>query len=330
MDVMAMLYETAVLKQSTQLLMKAMFPLNNKIFCFKIKQARSMFRFTCSLIVVIVSTLLAACSESKQTIKIKGSDTEVNVAVILAERFHNVDPSFLVSVSGGGSGLGIASLLNQQTDIANSSREINSVEDSLFKKRNVRLKKIVFAEDAIAFIVHKDCALDSISLETLAKVFNGNYKNWRAITNVNLPINIYGRQSNSGTYAFIKKKLKIEFSEYAKEMNGNAQIIEGVIRDRSGIGYVGAGYVAPVNAGITKQIKVLKIYSSKGNKAVSPLDTAAIKARQYPFQRPLYQFVRLESLTKAQAFLDFEKSHEGTEIIKASGYYPVTNEDVIL
>jgi phosphate transport system substrate-binding protein len=274
----------------------------------------------------IISVLLVACSQSKKTIKIKGSDTEVNLAVRLAESFHTVNPQFLVSISGGGSGLGIAALLNGQADIANSSRELNKVEDSLFKLKNIKLKTFVFAEDAVAFIVHKDFPLDTLTANMLANILKGTYKDWNAVTRQSLPINIYGRQSNSGTYAFIKKKLKIEFSEYAKEMNGNAQIIEAVTRDRSGIGYVGAGYVANPHSPMIQKIKVLKIAVARGLPAVSPLDEQSIKQKKYLFQRPLYQFIKEQSLPRAQPFLEFEKSRTGNEIIKASGYYSAENQ----
>ena len=133
------------------------------------------------------------------------------------------------------------------------------------------MKTVVFAEDATAFVVHKDLPIDEIDVETLAKILSGEIRNWSELANVYYPINIYGRQSSSGTHSFIKKKLTIEFSNAAKEMTGNAQIIEGVKADKTGIGYVGAGYVAhdPL---ATQGIKVLEIMEKKGEKAVSPLD----------------------------------------------------------
>ncbi len=268
--------------------------------------------------------ILFGCRENNQAIKIKGSDTEVNLVVRLAEDFHKVNPKFYVSISGGGSGLGIASLLNGQTDIANSSRALNAFEDSLFRKRNIKLKTFIFAEDAIAFVVAQNFPLDSISTADLAKILTGTYTNWSVLTNKNLPVNIYGRQSNSGTHAFIKEKLNIEFSNKAKEMNGNAQIIEAVKADHSGIGYVGAGYVMQRGKDNKQAIKVLKIASSKSGAAVSPFDEDAINKHQYFFQRPLYQFIRDESVNKVAAFIGFEKSSGGIAIIKASGYYTVS------
>ncbi|RKR84672.1 phosphate ABC transporter substrate-binding protein (PhoT family) [Mucilaginibacter gracilis] len=268
----------------------------------------------CLLIILLVS-----CSDAGKFIKVKGSDTEVNLAVSLAENFYKEHPDFSVAISGGGSGLGIASLLNGQTDIANSSRPLNAEEIMLLKTKGIPIRTVIFAEDATAFIVHKDFHLDSIDIATLTKVLNGQYKTWKPVTGQDMPISIYGRQSNSGTHSFISKKLKMEFSRDAKEMNGNAQIVEGIKHDRSGIGYVGAGYI--LNNGTEQPIKVLKIIAKPGSIAVSPLDIKAIAARRYYFQRPLYQFIPLTSWKKVSAFIDFEKSAAGQKIITTSGYY---------
>jgi phosphate transport system substrate-binding protein len=116
------------------------------------------------------------CSSDNGTIKIKGSDTEVNLAVLLAEQFHFENSGLLVSVSGGGSGLGIASLLNGNADIANSSRSIKYSELELFENRKIEIDSFVFAQDAIAFVVSEKSPLDSISTETISKILNGDFK----------------------------------------------------------------------------------------------------------------------------------------------------------
>jgi phosphate transport system substrate-binding protein len=267
-----------------------------------------------------ILAFLASCSSSNTTIKIKGSDTEVNLAVQLAESFHQVNPGVFVSITGGGSGLGIASLLNGTADIANSSRSINKGEIELFKKQNEQIDSFIFAQDAIAFVVADDLPIDSISITELANLLNGSYKNWSSLTGKNMPVNIYGRQSNSGTHDFVRTKLGIAFTPYAKQMSGNAQILEAIRADHSGIGYVGAGYVSQ---GGSNGIKVLPVYVTKNEKAISPLDSVMIAAGKYFFQRPLFQYYKAGSYHKIKPFLDFEKSEEGKNIIHASGYYPV-------
>lgn len=267
----------------------------------------------------LLTLFLIACNKDESTIKIKGSDTEVNLSVRLAEAFREQNKQALVSISGGGSGLGIASLLNSTTDIANSSRPINQEELRLFSKQNIQLDSFVFAQDAVAFIVSEKTNLDEIDIQHLAKILSGEVTNWKELTNQNLDINIYGRQSNSGTYEYVKKVLNIKFSPQAKQMNGNAQIIEAIKADPSGIGYVGAGYVMGDNR---KGIKVLSIYKDDKNKAISPFDTEKILTGSYYFQRPLYQYFKAKDYEKVKSFLAFEQTQTGTSIIHQSGYYP--------
>lgn len=120
---------------------------------------------------------LCSCSSKNDTIKIKGSDTEVNLAVQFAEEFHKKNSEVLVSISGGGSGLCIASLLNGNADIANYSRSIKENELALFRKKNIELDSFIFAQDAIAFIVSDKTPIDSISVLNIAKILSGEYKN---------------------------------------------------------------------------------------------------------------------------------------------------------
>lgn len=279
---------------------------------------RTSFRFL--YLYPIYLLLLCSCSSNRNSIKMKGSDTEVNLAVMLAEKYTEKDSEFSIAISGGGSGLGITSLLNGQADIANSSRPLSDREIQQFKDRNIELKTVVFAEDATAFIVHKDLPIDEIDVQSLAKILDGSVRNWSDFTDLNLPINIYGRQSSSGTHSFIKKKLQIEFSNTAKEMTGNAQIIEGVKADKTGIGYVGAGYVAH-DPSVSQGIKILKIVQKEGEDAVSPLNQDAINRGDYFFQRPLYQFILASSWDKVKPFISFERSATGRKLIEEHGYY---------
>ncbi|WP_189626219.1 PstS family phosphate ABC transporter substrate-binding protein [Sphingobacterium griseoflavum] len=270
--------------------------------------------------------VVVSCAQKAPAIKMKGSDTEVNLAVTLAEKYTVEDPTFSIAISGGGSGMGITSLLNGQADIANSSRPLSQEEILQFQQKNIALRTIVFAEDATAFIVHAALPITEIDIETLGKILSGDIRNWSAVAGVDLPINIYGRQSSSGTHSFIKKKLQIEFSNASKEMTGNAQIIEGIKADRSGIGYVGAGYVAHDPAA-GQQVKILKIKVHADDVAQSPIDPVAINASRYYFQRPLYQYILAKSWDKVKPFIDFEKSLVGKSLIKQHGYYIIEHHE---
>lgn len=261
-----------------------------------------------------------SCQRESPSLKIKGSDTEVNLVAQMAEAYHLKTPGILLSISGGGSGLGIASLLNGTADLANSSRAINPDEIRLFQLKGIRLDSFVFAQDAIAFVVSDKLDIDSLGTEQLGKILDGTYRNWSELSFTRLPINIYGRQSNSGTYDFIREKLGIRFSSRAKQMSGNAQILEAIKSDPSGIGYVGAGYL---QQGGIKGIKVLSIRGHAAEHAISPLDRESIHAGRYFFQRPLYQYFITDKKMRVMPFLAFEQSPEGKEIILQCGYYPI-------
>jgi phosphate transport system substrate-binding protein len=272
------------------------------------------------LYVVLLIVFAVSCAKKENTIRVKGSDTEVNLSVLLAESFHRVDPDLMISIAGGGSGLGIASLLNNTADVANSSRTMKDAEWEIFRLKGIEVDSFIFALDAIAFVVSAEMPFDSISIADLSGILNGGIKNWSDLHGEDMPINIYGRQSNSGTHEFIKNRLNLEFSPRAKQMNGNAQIIEAIKSDPSGIGYVGAGYVSHRPG---SGIKVLNIYTGKNQIAISPFDTAMIAAGKYFFQRPLFQYFRKNSFQKIKPLLEFEGSEEGRKIISLSGYYPV-------
>ncbi len=278
-----------------------------------------------NIVRVILLLSLIGCSKSKESLKIKGSDTEVNLVATLAEAYSKTNKQSFLSISGGGSGLGIASLLNGQTDIANSSRELNDEEREMFRQKKIAIDTFVFAEDAIAFVVNASLPLDSLNTKELSGLLDGTIYTWDKLASLRLPVTIYGRQSNSGTYDFVKHILGIKFSLNAREMNGNAQILEAIKADPSGIGYVGAGYVMHRNGSVNDQIKVLKIAHGK-DRAYSPLDSTAVFKHQYYFRRHLYQFIRKGASGEVENFLSFERSAAGAQMIRKAGYYPINEE----
>lgn len=264
----------------------------------------------------------SACSIDPGILKIKGSDTEVNISVILAEAYFAQHPESRISISGGGSGVGIAALMNGLADMANSSRPISAYEENLCRERGVELIPVVFAQDALAVIVHEDVPVDSLSVSQIRAIFSGATQRWDELgIDYPRPINIYGRQSNSGTYVYFRDRLQIAFSPRAREMNGNAQIIEAIKADKQSIGYVGAGYVIKDGRQSGEGFRMLKVYED-GKAACSPLDYQKVLDGHYFFQRPLYQYVLKSSYDRVKPLLDFEKSAEGQKIIVAHGYFP--------
>lgn len=296
---------------------------------------------------MLVSLLLLACSGSESTvtapkvgapapaapapaarsgtIQVTGSDSEVNLVQRLAEDFMKSSPSASIAVTGGGSGAGIAAIIDGTTTIANSSREMKGAEKIEATRKNVDIKSFVFATDGLAVIVHANNPLDSIDLDKLGAIYRGELATWDAVGAGKGSVSLFGRQSNSGTYDFFKSAaVKGEYATSLKQMNGTAQIVEGVKADIGGIGYVAAGYVAGENGA---GVKVLSV-SSAGAAPVSPLDEAAVLSGAYPLARPLYQFINGAPSGPVKEFLAFEASPEGQAIVKEMGFYPIAAQHV--
>jgi phosphate transport system substrate-binding protein len=265
---------------------------------------------------------------SGNAVQIKGSDTEVNLVQKLAEVFMKESPETAIAVTGGGSGTGIAALINGQTDIANSSRPFSEDEMKRAGDRGIDPVAVVFAVDALALIVHEDLPVDSLTIEDLAELFKGGIANWSAVGGgPDAPVSLYGRQSNSGTFMYFRETvLKGNYARSMKRMNGTAQIVEAVRQDRGGIGYVGVGYVMDQQKRIVPGIKILSLRKDRGAQAVSPLSPGNVQSGLYPVSRPLYQYTNGLPRDRLLDFLRFELSPEGQAMVALEGYYPVTGQ----
>ena len=270
--------------------------------------------------------LITACSNhSYETIVIRGSDTEVNMVLRLAETFMESDSSVSIAVTGGGSGTGIAALLNKKADIANSSRVFKPAETDLAQARKIEVIPIVFALDALTFVTHESLPLDSLSINQIQQIFTGDISNWKEIGGPNLPISLYGRQSNSGTFTYVQQNiLEADYSANMKQMNGTAQIIESLKKDPAGIGYVGIGYILEHEGEVREGINVLRIQGRGQPQAVSPLIASNITSGKYQIVRPLYQYLDGLPSEKLKEFLLFELGPEGQRLINEHGYFPIT------
>lgn len=254
--------------------------------------------------------------------QIKGSDSEVNVVQALVEEFAKVDNATEFAVTGGGSGAGIAALLNGQTDIANSSRPLKDEEISQAKANGITPVPVVFALDGLAVIVHADNPVDNLNLEQVGQVFAGEISNWQELGGPDKPITLYGRQSNSGTYVFFRDRvLGKDYSQGKLNLPGNAQIVEAVRADEGGIGYAAIGFVRDA-AGI----RAVSLAESGKDAFVSPLDNEKVLGGLYPLTRPLYQFLNGVPDGALRQFIEFELSPAGQEIVAREGFLPVTPE----
>ena len=262
---------------------------------------------------------LPAAPAPDNKIEIKGSDSEVNLVQRMAEAYMAKHPDVQIAVTGGGSGAGIASLIDGTADLANSSREMRGKEKVLASRNKVDPVATVFATDALSVVVHRDNPVEEIGVEQLGQIFAGEVSTWDALGGTG-PISAYGRQSSSGTYSFFRDAVvKEEYGQGVREMNGNAQIVEGVGADVGGIGYVAVGYAK--SAG--DRVKVLPVIPAGGGEAVSPLDAEAVRTGRYPIARSLYQLTDGAPSGALRDFLLFELSPEGEAITVEMGFYPV-------
>ncbi len=274
----------------------------------------------------VVGLVLAGMSfagiASAAMIQVKGSDTIINLAQKEAEVFMQQNPGAKISVTGGGSGTGIAALINKRCDIADASRAISAKEVDMAVANGVNPSRIVIAYDAVTIVVNSGNPIKELTKDQVGAIYRGKITNWSEVGGSNMPINLYGRQSNSGTYSFMQEMvLKGDYSPKMNAMNGNSQIVEAVKADPSAIGYIGIGY-AKEATGVT----LLEIKMTKDGIAVNPTDKASVMSGKYPIARPLYQYVSGTPSGMVKEFIQFELSPEGQKIVEEQGFYEIPKE----
>jgi phosphate transport system substrate-binding protein len=248
----------------------------------------------------------------------------VNVAQAWAERYSEVDDGMAVAVSGGGSGTGIAALINGTVDIANASRPIAEEEAKLARDNGNPPVEFVVGFDALAVYVHKDNPLDRISLAALADMYGegGGTTRWTEL-GVEVPgcrdqeIILVSRQNNSGTYAYFREAVLGKRRDYrlgTHDLHGSKDVVDLVQRTPCAIGYSGLAYDTP-------QVKMLCIETSDGG-CVRPSVASALDGT-YPIARPLFMYTRGEPAGHVRAYLDWVLSDEGQCILAEKGYAPV-------
>ncbi len=270
-----------------------------------------------NLFFIMILFASSAFAQTKGVLQIKGSDTMVNTVQELAEQYMLKNKGKKISVTGGGSGTGIAALINGTCDIANSSRDIKDKEKTAAKGT---VNEITLAIDGLSIIVNKNNSVKELSLAQLAQIFKGEIKNWKELGGKDEKISLYGRQANSGTYDFFIEHIlnKTDFSGNVKQMNGNAQIVEAVKNSKSAIGYVGSGYVKN-----SSDVKVLNISKAKGEKSYAPTKLN-ISTNKYPISRPLYQYVKGNISKEVKDFISYELGVDGSKLMEEHGFFPIS------
>lgn len=288
-----------------------------------------MIRNFTILIITSIAVLVSCFSnESKYVaLRVRGSDSEVNLIQSIAENFMDQDSLVSVGVTGGGSGAGIASLVNNKTDIANSSRKITEEEIKIARERGVEPFEIIFAQDVLAIIVNEDNPIQNLTLEELGKVYSGEISNWKELGGKDEKIMLYGRQSSSGTYVFFREYIvKDEYDQSMIGMSGTAQIVEAIRADKTGVGYVSSGYL---DEQVRSGLKVVEIQRDETTTAYSPLDRENVISGNYPITRPLMQYTNGKPKGKLLEFILYQFSPEGLEIIESSGFYPIDTAAIV-
>ncbi|NPV82040.1 MAG: phosphate ABC transporter substrate-binding protein [Candidatus Aminicenantes bacterium] len=278
-----------------------------------------------ALLLVASLGLTSPASAQKKMIQIKGSDTMVNLVQILAEEYMAKKPGAAIAVLGGGSGTGITAIINGTTDLANHSREWKPKELDLAYEKGVRPRIFAIAVDALSIIVNEKNPIETLTMAQVGSIFRGEIKNWKVLGGPDQKISLYGRQSNSGTYSFLQEHVlnNKNYSPDVKEMNGNAQIIEAVVQDLAGIGYVGVGYLYDESGKLRKGLKVLKIKKDESAPEYSPLDKEAVYSAKYAISRPLYQCTNGKPSAAVADFIRFELSPEGQAIVEKEGFFKI-------
>jgi phosphate transport system substrate-binding protein len=262
---------------------------------------------------------------ARTQIQNKGSDTLVNVAQAWAEAYQTVEPDVAVAVSGGGSGTGIAALLNGTVDLANASRQIKGKEKKLADKAGIKPIEHVVGYDALAIFMHQDNPATELSSDQLKDVFGrgGKATKWTDL-GLNVPgcknqqIIVVSRQNNSGTYVYFKKAVlgkKGKFRQGTLDMHGSKDVVDLVEKTPCAIGYSGLAYA-------TDHIKLACIAQESGEACVSP-STATAADNSYPIARPLFMYTNGAPQGHVKTYLDWVMSDAGQCIIKDKGYAPV-------
>ena len=282
------------------------------------------------LLALIITAALGACGggEQRQVIQNKGSDTLVNVAQAWAEAYQGVNPAVVVAVSGGGSGTGIAALINGTVDIANASRAIKDKEIKLAKENGQNPVKHIVGFDALVVFLHADNPLNEINIEQLAEIYgdSGSYTTWTDL-GVEVPgcqdqeIVVVSRQNNSGTYAYFRRAVlgKGDFRLGTRDMHGSKDVVDLVENTPCAIGYSGLAYA-------TDHVKLACIATETGRACQNPSVASALDG-SYPIARPLFMYTNGEPAGHVGDYLNWIKSNEGQCIILKKGYAPAIDVD---
>ncbi len=259
----------------------------------------------------------------QQAIKDIGSDTIVNLALAWAQAYGAEHPEINISVTGGGSGTGLAALINGTADLANASRAISSDELATAKRNGITPVQHVIARDAIAVLVNPDNPVGQLSLPQLSAMYTGQIINWRQVGGQDRPVVLLSRETNSGTHVyFLQNVIRLGqannpalFSPDTLLLPSSEGISAEVRQNPNAIGYDGLGYVTP-------DMKTVAVAAADGQPYVLPT-IATVNSKAYPIARDLYIYSAGEPAGAIKAYLDWITGPEGQTIVAQLGFVPI-------
>jgi phosphate transport system substrate-binding protein len=274
--------------------------------------------------IVALAVSMSVSAEARELIQNKGSDTLVNVAQAWAEAYQTVDPDVAVAVTGGGSGTGIAAMINGTVDIANASRAMKQKELEQAKAQGQNPVQHVVGYDALAVFLHKDNPAKFLTIPQLAEIYGeeGTTEKWSDI-GIEIPgckdqeIVLVSRQNNSGTYAYFRETVLGKARDYrmgTRDMHGSKDVVDLVENTPCAIGYSGLAYA-------TDEVKMACISKDGSDECVMPSVQSASDG-SYPIARPLFMYTNGEPTGEIKKYMDFILSDEGQCIILKKGYAP--------
>ena len=264
--------------------------------------------------IILSLAILACASTAIYAQKIKGSDTVLPLSQKEAESYLKANPTANVTVTGGGSGVGIAALVEGTTDIAQSSRKIKFDEKAKMQEGGKTAKEVTIAYDALAIIVHPDNKINKLTREQLEGIFTGKIRNWKELGGADEKIIPYSRETSSGTYEFFKESV-LKNKNYVAgilSMPATGAIVQSVSQTKGAIGYIGLAY-------LNNTVQDVKVSYDKGNNYVGASVENA-KNKTYPIVRPLFYYYEAKSEKAVKPFIDYVLSPVGQKIVAEVGY----------
>jgi phosphate transport system substrate-binding protein len=264
---------------------------------------------------LIVALMATATGFSQAKITVKGSDTMVILAQKWAELYMKSNPSAVIQVTGGGSGVGITALINGTTDICNSSRPMKQTEIEKLKARyNTLGVQIPCAKDGITIFLNDANKVEELSIKQLSDIYQGKIRNWKEFGGNDAEIRLYGRENSSGTYTYFHDEVvKADYAASVQTLPGTAAVVNAVKKDVNGIGYGGAAYAVGVkHARVKKEDKSLAILPTP----------ETIGKGEYPITRFLYIYLRNRPTGETKKYIDWILGQEGQMIVTEVGYFP--------